>query len=524
MAAQRNAFGLQIADAIVKAAAVAKAPDGYSLTAYGQQPLAGGLIDQGLILNPKGVAQAVRHIIDHPAWGAFTTNHVVCSLPESRVFLKAITVPQYKGRDQSEMILWEAQSIVPIPKEKAYYYWQIIGTAGSKLEVLICAAEKHHVDQLVEVNRLAGLIPVAFDLECYATTRTIAQQALLGRTLMQVHIGLITTTLTVVRNGSIWFNSVIKIATRDFISEIAEGKQVPFAQAESDFYKLGLSRTSPERSFKELVNGITAAINFHNTRTEGEREKISQVFLSGSNATVPGLADKFVQSLPFDVKIAPPRFTLKIPKSGQRMSPLLTVVGSAVRAIEDDHGREMNLLPAYIVDSIETMSVRTLARNFLWVFLYVFVAALIILAATAAVVEQNKRQVAGEIKKQQEQIEKAEAKKLYPWVADTNKLFDQIIKFEASHLNAALVLETISKALPETTVLTNIKYTSRSRQWELEGIAKDRIEVLKIEESLKKITNIEKVRLPLSSLSDYQPAEFKIYFILKEEKDEKTKK
>lgn len=522
MAAQkRHAFGLQITDAIVKAAAVTKTADGYMLSAYGQQPLAGGLIDQGLILNPKGVAEAVRHIYDHPAWGAFTTNQVVCSIPESRVFLKTITIPLYKGKDLSEMILWEAQSIVPIPKEKAYYFWQVLEERSGKVEVLICAAEKNQVDHLVEVAQFAGLVPVAFDLECYATTRTIAPQMLQGRTVLQVHIGLVSTTLTVVANGNIWFNSVLKIATRDFIREIAEVKQIPFAQAESDFYRLGLTHLTSERTLKELANGITAAVNFHNSRAETEADKITQIFLSGSNATIPGLAAKFSQSLSFDVKIAPPRFSLIIPTSGQKMSPLLTVIGSAVRAIEDERNHEMNLLPEYIVSQLANIVVRTTVSRLLWGFGYIYALAFFVLLAMVVVLGENKLRIASEVNSQQAANEKRTTKQLYPWVAKTNKLLTRIVTLDAGHENAAIVLDKISQIIPSTIVLKSIVYDAKDMSWVLAGVATDRIEVLVLEDQLKKMEGVDKIVLPLKSLSEEKNTKFSISFSLKHETPKK---
>lgn len=518
MPAKLKALGLHLTDAAIKAAWITPTSTGYEITAFGQKQLPMSLIEGGEVVDLKGLASQIKETIDSPLWGKFDTKNVVCSLPESRVFQKILVLPYFKKQNISEMVMWEAQSVVPIPKDQAYFYWQVLEEhpKEGKVEILVLACEKEFVDKLLTTLEMAGLETVSLDLDSMAVTRTIDLKDASDKIVMQVHVGMVSTTVTIIKNGKVWFSSVIKTGGRDLIAEYSRRKMISLTEAGGEIYEKGIVETYPEATIKELVTGIENAITFQNERSI-EGNKVSYVLMTGSNSVIPGLVEKLKENLKMDVRVASPKYNLQIPQSGKQVNPLLTVIGVGIRGAVGIGQNELEFLPSEVKEKAEAAKTKVLTRRLLRGFNIFGVICIMFLGfiwIRTEMVRQDSQEQVVDLKKINDSNP---VKKLFPWVESTNKTLNTIVSLEEFDRDISEILKLISINIPRNITLTQVSYSAEQGKWRVTGSAPDRETIIVFQESLKSSDVVEEVELPLSSLGNTNLDTFSLEFKVKGE-------
>src|SRR4030042_99470 len=82
------------------------------------------------------------------------TNKVICSLPETKAFLRIVSLPKMKEDEIKEAIKWEMEANIPLPIDQVYYDWQLlekkISKEPNKSDILVVAVARKEGDHFIE--------------------------------------------------------------------------------------------------------------------------------------------------------------------------------------------------------------------------------------------------------------------------------------------------------------------------------------------------------------------------------------
>ena len=224
---------------------------------------------------------------------------VVCSLPESKAFLRIVSVPKMNEKEMAEAVKWEMEANIPLPLEQVYYDWQIIPEEllieKNKANLLVAAISKTTVDEIIGVLEESGLEPVGLEIESIAQARSLIADKN-NQTILIVDIGDRRTTFSANKEGLPCFTSSVPICGQVLTDVIAKGMNISFEEAEklkitygigSDFKNDPLFKLQ-KPVLESLVQEIERSIDFYLTCLKYS-QNIDKIILCGGGANMKGL-------------------------------------------------------------------------------------------------------------------------------------------------------------------------------------------------------------------------------------------
>src|SRR3989338_338219 len=242
------AFGIDISDLSVKVAQLKKGRGGFSLSSFGEFPLAPGIIERGQIQKVKELAEILKGIRAHVQGEKIKTPYVVASLPEEQAFLQIIQLPRMSKGDLESSVRFEAENYVPYSLDTMEIDFEQVSPVVDHLnhaDVLLAALPKATVGSYVAVLKAAGLIPLAFEIESSAVTRALIQNEIAPVPVLVVDLGATRTSFIVFAGYSLRFTVSIAVSSSRLTQIISEFLHIGFKEAEAMKAQYGLEdRTS----------------------------------------------------------------------------------------------------------------------------------------------------------------------------------------------------------------------------------------------------------------------------------------
>lgn len=250
------------------------------------------------VKDPKILVRIIRQVIGKPKYGKITTDMVIASIPETKSFVRVISMPTMTEEEAAEAIPWEAEAYIPMPISQVYLDWLILGpslTEKDKMKVLITAAPRDYVDDYTNILKEAGLKPLALEVESQATARSLAPKA--SETVMIVDIDTVRTSLIIYERDTLQFTSSIPIAGNVFTESIAKALTISFVEAEKvkreygldESYNKGVIRRALAPALSNLVTEIQNTIRFYEEHAASPTDKINRLLLAGGSSKLKHL-------------------------------------------------------------------------------------------------------------------------------------------------------------------------------------------------------------------------------------------
>lgn len=285
-------------------------------------PLPVGAVVDGAVVDSGAVADALRTLWKE---GKFSTRKAALVLGGTpKVLVRPATVPYQRDKKLMGLVVRaEANKVLPVDLEGRHVDFHVLGTrkttnpegqAMEMADVMVVAAEKAPVDNLVAAAQDAKVRPVSVDLTPFALIRLLARvSANDGSLEVILHVGADTVQLIGVTDG--------QPAFMQSLNDYA-GSRVT-ATIEENF---GLSTQDAERIKKETSERIGTAddgdvhtvINTWVTAlVQAARQQITstaqranrpvgRVWLSGGGARIGGLATRLGAELEAQVSVIDP--------------------------------------------------------------------------------------------------------------------------------------------------------------------------------------------------------------------------
>ncbi len=393
-----NAFGLDIGDKSYKLAQLQHRQKGdYRLTALGQIDVPEGVMSGGEITDKKRGAELVSKLVKKST-GRVRGRAVVACLPEAKTFIKIIDAPTGQSKPELERaVLSEIEQNIPLPKEDIYYDWQLIRPAkhkpaidtaekdekapkkdrrgdtkkrraetdqetGDKKEpaatspgkntpdqakILLGAAPKVLVDDLTEMLDMAGLAPVALEIEATAISRCIIpSKSGFAQAVGILDIGATRSSLVIYDRGLIQMSISIPIAGTTITQTLSKMLNVSLEDAEILKVECGLDSQRCENKIwtvlqpliDDMAQKIRSALRFYKIGFP-QGKNIEQLYVCGGGAHFREIDSVLSRKLTIKVERADSTINLKKPlpqrlRSAQDLS-YTTALGLGIRAADE---------------------------------------------------------------------------------------------------------------------------------------------------------------------------------------------
>ncbi|HEX8974376.1 MAG TPA: type IV pilus assembly protein PilM [Patescibacteria group bacterium] len=320
-----DVFGLDLSDLSVKILKLADNGTRECVDSFSSVKIPQGCVNDGEIQKKDQVVQAIKKAVAVAGPKKIRTKKVICSLPETKAFLRIISIPVMAQEEINEAVKWEMEANIPLSFDQVYYDWQILPATvvseKDKMNLLVVAVARSVVDQAIEVLEAAELEPVGLEIESIAQTRSLLNEKEKEKTVLVVDIGDRRTSFSISKDGFPTFTSSIPLCGQSLTEVIASGMGVTFEEAENIKFANGIGSEAKNDALFKLA--LPVIENFYQ---EIERctdfylsvlkysTNIDKIIICGGGANTKGIVPYLSRKLGREIEMGNPWINLNLGK------------------------------------------------------------------------------------------------------------------------------------------------------------------------------------------------------------------
>jgi len=286
-------FGLDIGANHVRIVSLSASSNKYTLEAYGQAPVPPGITQSDSKLDLQKLARIITELAKH---AGINTKNVVSAIPGTSVFNATVKLPPMSQAELEKAIKYQAEQNIPLKIEEVKYDYQIISedSTTKELTVMIIAATKNKVQQMLELLSYANLNVLALETSTVAMARSLAIPTV--PLAMILDIGSTTTEIAVIKNGKLIQTRSFPLAGFGMTRAISQNLGLDMNQAEQFKQRFGLSQDKLEGQVFKVVEPILKNILDEATRSakfyqEQFGKSIERIILTGGSSRLPQITE-----------------------------------------------------------------------------------------------------------------------------------------------------------------------------------------------------------------------------------------
>ncbi|WP_026099946.1 type IV pilus assembly protein PilM [Fortiea contorta] len=312
-------IGIELAPERVNIVQLRKQRQGLKIEALASVTVPEGLISDGQINDPGGVAELIQQAL---ADSKIKASRVATGVPGRDSVVRLIPVPaELDDKELRDMVLnHEASLYLPYPREEADVDYQklnyFVDEDGiEKVQVLLVATRKEVTDTYISTFELAGLQIDVLEINSFALLRTIREQLRqLGpqEAAVLVDIEFDSSEIAIIVNGVPQFSRTIPIGTYQMQTALSRAMSLPTSRdmellqgmiivpTPMDDGKTGITEANPGmaailRVANEITDELRRSIDFY--LNQNENLEVAQILLAGPGGGLQGLDEFFTQRL-----------------------------------------------------------------------------------------------------------------------------------------------------------------------------------------------------------------------------------
>ncbi len=338
-------FGLDISELSIKVLQMTRKGGYDSVYAFASEKIVSGLIENGEIKNIDAVVEAIKRVRQK---AGISTKNVICSLPESKAFLRIVTIPKMKNEEVAEAIKWEIEASIPLSIDQVYYDWQILDRRLTKgkglIDVIVVAVSKEFINNYIYILKSAGLVTYGFEVESVAQANSLLRDNEKGVTTMIIDIGDRSTSFVVTVDNIPVFTSSIPLSAEIMTKAIEQTFGITYDEAEEikKTYGIGsvLKNDHVFQATKSVVeNFVTEAqksIDFYSNNLSYSGG-IDRIIMCGGGARMKGIAPYLSRRLGYNIELGNPWVNMNFksvpPIDREKSVQYATVIGLAIKKL-----------------------------------------------------------------------------------------------------------------------------------------------------------------------------------------------
>jgi type IV pilus assembly protein PilM len=301
-----------------------------------------GVVRDGEVVDPEALTRVLRDLFtEHKL-----DKHVRIGVANQRIVVRVLELPPISDAKELEVaVRFQAADQVPMPLDQAVLEHVVLGIVetpeGPRMRVLIVAARRDMIERLLKAVQDAGLRPEGVDLSGFAMVRALGSAS--AAPVLHLSVGGVVN-LAVAQGGQCVFTRVVGGGLEAMAIELAERREITVEEARADLQTTGLpisqgieaasrglsSDEDPEVSQTRLVlsDGVRRiaaevrnSVDFH----LGADQAVERVLLTGTAASVPGVAEALTAALGLPVEVA----AVQMP-DGMDSGPFAVAAGLAI--------------------------------------------------------------------------------------------------------------------------------------------------------------------------------------------------
>lgn len=339
-------FALDLSDLSVKVIQLEKDGKIDKIRSYASLDIPQGVIEDGVIVDKGKAKEIIESVIKKAGPKKIRTKKVICSIPESKAFLRIINIPKMEEKEAHEAVKWEIEASIPLSVDQVYFDWQFLDIVEGKQNVLTVAVAKEIIDSLAEVAKEAGLDIYGLEVESVASVRSLVpKDSSKGEIYLVVDLGADRTSFIIAEGSVPYFTSSIPFSSEALSDAISKSLGVSGDKAEQmkiiQGIEYSLESTSLFGIVKPLLENLSSeiekSIDFYHGMSKDSGE-VRKIIICGGGASLKGIVPYLTTKLSREVTVGDPWVNLnlgnKLPIINRETSMRYsTAVGLALKKI-----------------------------------------------------------------------------------------------------------------------------------------------------------------------------------------------
>jgi type IV pilus assembly protein PilM len=348
---RRQLVGLDIGSSAIKVAQLKESKGRYFLQKFGVKPLEPEMIVDGTVMDEGRVVSAIQELFEE---ANVKNKHVAISISGHAVIVKKISLPPMPDEELEGQVKLAAEQYIPFDINEVNIDFHVLPSDASEdqqgdMPVILVAAKKDKINELTELVKAAGLIPMVMDVDAFAVENMHAINYPMGQeeTTALVNLGASVMNVNIIRAGSSLFTRDIPLGGNRYTEAIQREIGLSFEEAEESKKKErgvdsdGMSLNGVMDSVNaEVASEIARTVDYFKTSTTNA--ELSRVLVCGGVARAKGLIQQLADRMQLPVEMADPFAEIDItgcdiePDVLADLAPSAAVgVGLALRAVGD---------------------------------------------------------------------------------------------------------------------------------------------------------------------------------------------
>lgn len=348
---RRQLVGLDIGSSAIKVAQLKESKGRYFLQKFGVKPLEPEVIVDGTVMDEGRVVLAIRELFEE---ANVKNKHVAISISGHAVIVKKISLPPMPDEELEGQVKLAAEQYIPFDINEVNIDFHVLPSDTSEdqqgdMSVILVAAKKDKINELTELVKAAGLVPMVMDVDAFAVENMHAINYPMAQeeTTALVNLGASVMNVNIIRAGSSLFTRDIPLGGNRYTEAIQREIGLSFEEAEESKKKDragdsgGVSLTGVMDSVNaEVASEIARTVDYFKTSTVNA--ELSRVLVCGGVARAKGLIQQLGDRMQLPVELADP--FAEIDTTGCDLDPdfladsapsAAVSIGLALRAVGD---------------------------------------------------------------------------------------------------------------------------------------------------------------------------------------------
>jgi type IV pilus assembly protein PilM len=308
----RPLFGFDLGTRTAKVIQLRPSGKTMQVTGYGYANFPEESIVEGIIVDPKEIAEALKLLTTKPAYGKITAKRVAAALPVAKVFTRVLELPPMNPADLGQAVRLEAEQYIPVPLPDLYIDYEVIEAGTERNEILMVAAPRAIVDSYIKLFDLMNLEVAMIDSSLAAATRAIVAAGAVAKPTLVADIGSRSIDLTV-HDKVIRLTDTVAMGGDTLTQQLVRDLGIKREQASEIKYKFGIGPSGLQPKvmaslgapLKKMSDEMRRVIKFYQDRGIQKR-KIEQIIVSGGSASMPGFLEYMAAQINIPVVVAQP--------------------------------------------------------------------------------------------------------------------------------------------------------------------------------------------------------------------------
>jgi type IV pilus assembly protein PilM len=324
--------GLEIEAGSVAAVEV-RANGASSLSATAIAPLPPGAFDDGEVLDPDAIAEALRSLFaEHKL-----SKKVRLGIANQRVIVRTIRLPAIDDPKELEAaVRFEAQERIPMPLDQAVLDHRVVGgvpaieDAAPQIDVVVVAARRDMIEASLKPLHDAGLQPVGVDLSAFGLIRALGDSSTPApatgdapqptpSAALYCNVGDVAN-LAVAKGRSCLFTRVAPAGLEDIAAGLVTsvglapeharmwldhvGLGQPVESIAGDPRVVAQVRGALESGVTSLIDELRLSLDFYGAQEAAV--PVDRIVLSGPGSVIPGLVATMEPALGLPIEVGRP--------------------------------------------------------------------------------------------------------------------------------------------------------------------------------------------------------------------------